>query len=191
MSDYDYANGEEAMEGIDSEFSDIADEAFSKVDKDLQEGVITWSNLCREYFGMEEPPRDEKAQWALHVMARSAMLGAVNHRARIYHKSWQLFIEKAGVSVVKSARSNMVGRMIHQRMKRVAGACKLITTRLTPLSINMELTPKDRKLVRQMLDISRGSQMAIAGMVDRLDAVKKNDKMELLSLFEIDYNDED
>jgi len=51
---------------------------------------------------------------------------------------------------------------------------------------NMELSYKDRKIVRQMLDVARGSQIAIAGMVDRLDSVKKSDKTSLLALFDID-----
>ena len=189
--DYDYQNGEEVMGSIDAEFSEKADAAFEKIDKDLKEGIINWADLCTNFFGMEEPNHEDKAQWTLYVMARSAMMGAVNHRARLYKKTWNLFIHKAGVSVVKASQSDMVSRAIHARMKRVAHSCRLIESRLKPLATNLELNAKDRRIVRQMLDVSRGSQMAISGMVGRLDAIRKNDKQLLLSLFEIDYGDDE
>jgi len=123
MSDkYDYENGEEVMNGIDSDFSEAADRAFDNVDIHLHEGVVKWDVLSADYFGLDIPDREDKPLWTLHVMARAAMMGAVNHRARMLQRPWQLFIETQGVSVVKSAKSEMVGRVIHGRLKEVAQA---------------------------------------------------------------------
>lgn len=189
MGDYEYNNGEDYIN--DSEFSTLVDAAYEKVDDMPSDTFVRWEDICNDYFGIEVADPSDKPAWTLHVYARNAMMGAVNHRASVYGKAWRIYIAQPGVSVVKKKGRKMVDMEIEKRMRKVGGAYSLIEKKLTPMLGVDGLSRRDRVVVSQILDVARGARLATSGMVDRLDVPKKVKRL-IQQQLEISYSvDED
>lgn len=187
MSDFEYENGEDYMGSIDPGFSEIADAAYEQINENMpEETYVNWFDVSRKYFGMEVPDKENKAQWYLYVGARNALMNAVNHRAENYGQSWRLFVVVPGESVTKATRSQMVDRMVEKRIKRVASSFRLNERHLTPMLSYDDITPRDRRIIQEMLSVSQGAKLVTAGAIERLESLTADTKTKLLSAFGID-----
>lgn len=168
------------------------DDAFFLIDEQMPIGKpIDWDDVCRDYFGFEMPNEEEVEERPYYVYMRNAYKKAINARAQRLYVGWRLNMWVKSESVIKQEKSEMVETETTERIKRVAGAFRLISDNLRPMLGVKDMRAKDKKIIHQMLAVASAGAFNVQSSISQMSSLNKGEKRQLMSLLEVLEDGED
>ena len=168
---------------------DKYDEAYLRAEQIEPYEPYSWDAICTHVFEIEPIPEEPKAR-AYHRQIRDNYFTAINSRCASYGDNWRLFNNGRG-EIVKKEKSEMLDTEVHARVKRAADAFAWIRKKITPMIAADGLKPKDKKIIRQMDGLSQAAAMSMAGMVNQMSALNKQEKLAITSVLLREYEGEE
>lgn len=177
MSDFELKTNEVGGE------EDAAHAAYIAVRDQIGEGAIrSWEEIA-ELFGLEVPDPDDPA-WTQYVQRRCNLKIAVNRKAAANGQPWRLYIHTYGESVIKKYKTFMVKTEIVERMGKIERGLSLASKSARAMRIAEGLNKRDKLRLEQIMNVTAGARMAVAGAISQMDALDKETKQVLLTMYD-------